>query len=70
MGCSECLRLNTQFERVERAYESALDLLAVSTITTMEPVDQGLSEASDKAGIASQAALVQLDRHRRTHRKS
>ena len=70
MGCAECLRLKTQFECLERAYESALDLLALSPITTMEPANQRLREASDKAGIASQAALVQMDWHRRTHRKN
>ena len=70
MECSECLRLRTQFECVERAYESALDLFALSPIATMEPADQGLREASDKAGTASQAAFFELDWHRRTHFKA
>ena len=69
MGCAECLRLTIQFERAERAFESALDLLALSPITDIEPEDRGLRDNSDKAGVASQAALGALDWHRRKHFK-
>jgi hypothetical protein len=70
MGCPECLRLTIQFERIERVFESALGLLALSPITTLEPAGCRLRDASDKAGVASQSALVELDRHRRKHFKT
>jgi hypothetical protein len=51
MGCSECLRLTIRFERAERAFESALDLLALSPITDIESEDRGLRDNSDKTGV-------------------
>jgi hypothetical protein len=66
MDCLECLRLAAEYKYVERAFESALDLVALSPLAATPREDRRLRDASDRAGIISEAALLVLNRHRQT----
>ena len=70
MACPECDRLQAEYERLEKAWEAALESLAANTPTTPLNEYSRLRIAVDEARIAADIAKLDFEHHRRTHDKA
>ncbi len=70
MGCGECDRLRAEHERVERAYASAIEVLAARSGISAAVEYTRLRAIADKARIDLEVARLELERHKRIHSKA
>jgi hypothetical protein len=70
MECGECNRLRLEYERLERAYASAIDTL--TTRSAIAPVAEyiRLRTFADEARLDSEVARLELEQHKRIHAKA
>ena len=69
MDCSECYRLAAEFERLARAYATAIGVLTASAHTARADEYAGLRVSADEARIDSGVARLELEQHWQKHAK-
>jgi hypothetical protein len=67
MECAECDRLWSEYERLELAYASAIDILDARSGLCTKGEFARLRAVADEARIASTAARFELEQHKRIH---
>lgn len=67
MDCAECDRLLAEYERLEQAYATAVNVLNSSAETANVSEYMRLRAAADEARLDSEVARLQLEQHKRVH---
>ena len=70
MECDECDRLRAEHERLERAYASAIEVLAARSGISSAAEYTKLRAVADEARIDSEGSRLELERHKRIHSKA
>ena len=70
MECSECAGLRAEYERLERAYATAIDALAANVGIVRAGEYTWLRAAADEARSDSEVARLELEKHKRIHAKA
>jgi hypothetical protein len=67
MECDECDRLWSEYERLELAYSSAIDILDARSGLCTKAEFARLRAVADEARIASASARFALEQHKLIH---
>jgi hypothetical protein len=70
MDCAECDRLLAQYERLARAYATAIDTMNIRMGNSPSFEYTQLSTGIDDARINSEIALTELEQHKLVHSRS
>jgi len=70
MDCAECARLVVEYERLEQAYATVVNVLNSRTETATASEYMRLRADADEARLDSEIARLELGQHKRVHAKA